>query len=215
MGEEQRENPKQTALLAQSLTWSSISWTVRAWPEQKSSIGCLTDCATQAPLLFIIFERERERQRASREGAEREGDTESEAGSRLWALRTEPDTGFKLTDCEIMTWGVVGAAQLTGPPRCPTAPQLYKCLLNLGFGSNQVKDSISLVILNFWEISGTDFPHLQGNFHTVCFSFGLQKPMVFKTLHLLWQQPVVSAACHLNRTEISAPLAPLVPMGEK
>ena len=132
---------------------------------------------------FLLFLRETECER--RRG--REGDTESEAGSRLWALRTEPDKGFKLTYCEIMTWGVVGAAQLTGPPRCPTAPQLYKCLLNLGFGSNQVKDSISLVILNFWEISGTEFPHLQGNFHTMCFSFGLQKPMVFKTLHLLWQ----------------------------
>ena len=32
-------------------------------------------------LIFIIFERERER--ASGEGAQREGDTESEAGSRL------------------------------------------------------------------------------------------------------------------------------------
>ena len=36
-------------------------------------------------------------------GAEREGDTESEAGSRLRAVSTEPDTGPKLTDCEIMT----------------------------------------------------------------------------------------------------------------
>ena len=36
-------------------------------------------------------------------GAEREGDTESEAGSRLRALRTEPDVGLELTDLEIMT----------------------------------------------------------------------------------------------------------------
>ena len=37
--------------------------------------------------------------------AEREDDdTESEAGSRLWAVSTEPDAGLKLTDREIMTW---------------------------------------------------------------------------------------------------------------
>ena len=36
-------------------------------------------------------------------GAEREGDTESEAGSRLRAVGTEPDAGLELTDREIMT----------------------------------------------------------------------------------------------------------------
>ena len=44
----------------------------------------------------------------SREGAEREGDTESEAGSRLQAVSTEPDPGLELTNCEIMTWVEVG-----------------------------------------------------------------------------------------------------------
>ena len=39
----------------------------------------------------------------SRGGAEREGDTESEAGSGFPAVSTEPDAGLKLTDCEIMT----------------------------------------------------------------------------------------------------------------
>ena len=34
---------------------------------------------------------------------EREGDTESEAGSRLRAVSTEPDVGLQLTDREIMT----------------------------------------------------------------------------------------------------------------
>ena len=37
------------------------------------------------------------------EGAEREGDTESEAGSRLRAISTESDGRLKLTNCEIMT----------------------------------------------------------------------------------------------------------------
>ena len=42
------------------------------------------------------------------EGAERRGDTESEAGSRLWAVSTEPDVGLELTNLEIMTWAEVG-----------------------------------------------------------------------------------------------------------
>ena len=36
-------------------------------------------------------------------GAERGGDTESEAGSRLRAVSTEPDAGLKFTNREIMT----------------------------------------------------------------------------------------------------------------
>ena len=36
-------------------------------------------------------------------GVEREGDTESETGSRLRAVGTEPDAGLELADCEIMT----------------------------------------------------------------------------------------------------------------
>ena len=35
--------------------------------------------------------------------AERQGDTESEAGSRLRAVSTEPNAGLKLTNHEIMT----------------------------------------------------------------------------------------------------------------
>ena len=55
--------------------------------------------------MFIYFW---QRQSMSRGGAEREGDTESEAGSRLWAISTEPDVGLKLTNREIMTWAEVG-----------------------------------------------------------------------------------------------------------
>ena len=44
----------------------------------------------------------------NRGGAEREGDTESEAGSRLWAVGTEPDAGLELTSREIMPWAEVG-----------------------------------------------------------------------------------------------------------
>ena len=41
-------------------------------------------------------------------GADREGDTESEAGSRLWAVSTEPDVGLEPTNHEITTWVEVG-----------------------------------------------------------------------------------------------------------
>ena len=37
-------------------------------------------------------------------GAEREGDRESKADSRLRAVSTEPDAGLELTDREIVTW---------------------------------------------------------------------------------------------------------------
>ena len=49
----------------------------------------------------FIFKRER--QSTSQRGAEREGDTESEAGSRLRTVSPEPDVGIKLKNCEIMT----------------------------------------------------------------------------------------------------------------
>ena len=59
-----------------------------------------------ARLLFfnvylLIFERKRERE--SRGGAEREGDTDSEASSRLQVVSTEPDAGLEPTNREIMT----------------------------------------------------------------------------------------------------------------
>ena len=75
---------------------------IMTWAE----VGRLTDCATQAPqknFFFNIYSFLRERQSMRGGGAEREGDTESEAGSRLWAVSTEPDTGPELTDCAIMT----------------------------------------------------------------------------------------------------------------
>ena len=59
--------------------------------------------------MFIYFW-DTERQSMSGGGAEREGDTESKAGSRLWALSTEPDAGLELTNREIMTWAEVGCS---------------------------------------------------------------------------------------------------------
>ena len=55
-----------------------------------------------------LFLRETETECEWVRGREREGDTEAEAGSRLWAVSTQPDVGLKLTSCEIMTWAEVG-----------------------------------------------------------------------------------------------------------
>ena len=62
----------------------------------------------------------------SRGGAEREGDIEFEAGSRLQAVSTEPDVRLELTDREIMT-ELKSDAQLTEPPRHSKAGILNSC----------------------------------------------------------------------------------------
>ena len=67
---------------------------------------------------MFIFESDRPS--TSRIGAEREGDTESKAGSRLWAVSTEPDAGLEPTDHEIVTWA--GVRHLTH--RATQAPQI-------------------------------------------------------------------------------------------
>ena len=46
----------------------------------------------------------------NRAAAEREGDTESEAGARLQADSTEPNSGLELVNREIMTRAKVGCS---------------------------------------------------------------------------------------------------------
>ena len=60
--------------------------------------------------MFIYFwERKRGRERDSAQMEEgRETETESEAGSRLWAVSTEPDAELEPTNCEIINWAKVG-----------------------------------------------------------------------------------------------------------
>ena len=73
--------------------------------------------------MFIYFW---ERESTSRGGAEREGDTESETGSRLWAVSTEPDAGLEPTDCKIVTWAEVGG--LTDwATQAPQTPPVLRC----------------------------------------------------------------------------------------
>ena len=58
-------------------------------------------------------------------GAEREGDTELEAGSRLWAISPEPDAGLEPADREIVTWAEVGR-----PTDWATQAPLFVCFLS-------------------------------------------------------------------------------------
>ena len=58
-------------------------------------------------------------------GVEREGDTESETGSRLRAIGPEPDAGLEPTDREIVTW-LKSDAQPTAPPRRPKSPMFHQ-----------------------------------------------------------------------------------------
>ena len=57
--------------------------------------------------MFIYYFWERETGCKQGKGREREGDTESEAGSRLWAVSTEPNVGLELMSHEVMTWAEV------------------------------------------------------------------------------------------------------------
>ena len=70
-------------------------------------------------LMFYLFLRQRETEHECRWGRERGGDTESEAGSRLWAVSTEPRLGLEITNREIMTWAEVGCST----DRAPWAPR--------------------------------------------------------------------------------------------
>ena len=95
------------ALSCQHRVWRGAG-THKPWDHDLSRSWCPPYWATQAPLkkFFLnvyLFLRDWERQSMSRGGAEREGDTESEAGSWLWAVSTESDVGLELTNCEIMT----------------------------------------------------------------------------------------------------------------
>ena len=95
-------------------------------------------CKHERPGMFVFFffltfihfwETERDRAQAGEE--QREGDTDSKAGSRLWAVRTEPDAGLELMSCEIMIWAEVGH-RLGGRLSHPGAPNNLFSLNTVG-----------------------------------------------------------------------------------
>ena len=89
---------------------------VRSWPVLKSDAQ-----PTEPPrhlLMFLFFFffcfflfcliYFLERQTVQAWVGKREGETESEADSRLWTISTDPNAGLKLTNHEIMAWAKVG-----------------------------------------------------------------------------------------------------------
>ena len=126
-------------------------------------------------LMFIFWERERERDRvwAGEGQREREGDTEPEAGSRLWAVITEPDVGLKLTNHEIVTWAEVGRLThwATQVPHGPEHSEVAH--LHPGSGGNLDKDYNTFSQLrkkrSMCEIKSRLFLMTYQKFHDVAF----------------------------------------------
>ena len=88
------------ALSCQHITWCRAR-THEWWEHDLNQSRMLNQLSHPGASMFVYFwERQTEK--------ERKGDTESEAGSRLWAVSTEPDMGLEPTNCDIMTWAEVG-----------------------------------------------------------------------------------------------------------
>ena len=84
--------------------WSLCPWSQIFFPSNSfDKVGCLFQMLS---LFFFKFIFERETARGG--GAKREEDTESEVGSRLWAVSTKPNMRLELMNCEIMTWAKAG-----------------------------------------------------------------------------------------------------------
>ena len=88
------------------ISWSAISHSLRhllpfSRLERRSKLWSRVHLLLfkKKKLMFIYFW-DRERQSMSGGGAEREGDTESEAGSRLWTVSAEPTTALELMTME-------------------------------------------------------------------------------------------------------------------
>ena len=73
-------------------------------------------------------------------GGERQGDTESKAGFRLWAVITEPDAGQEPTNHEIMTWAKVRGST-NWATQAPHQPVFFKWFFELNL-------KISLLVHN-------------------------------------------------------------------
>ena len=96
-------------------------WTYRLWDHDLSwsrLLNRLSNLGTPKIFLMFIFETHTRMhththththtQHTSGGGADREGDTESEAGFRPWAVSTEPATWLEPVNHEIMTCAEVG-----------------------------------------------------------------------------------------------------------
>ena len=119
-------------------------------------------------------------------GREREGDTESEVGSWLWAVSTEPDTGLKPTDHEIMTLAEVGCLTDWATQVPPAAPYCLKHKVLPCSGICLSADPYLTVLLSIWSQPPTWNSLLYPVFPYVCpfgypllcvITFPLSKPL--------------------------------------
>ena len=154
-GEGQRERETQNRKQApgsqpsaQSLTRGSNSRTARSWPGWSRTLNRLRHPATLNVYLFLRV-RERERERAWTGKRQKERERESKAGSRLWAVSTEPNAGLESTNREIMTWAKIG--RLTDrATQMPLTP-FFTQLLPTSFSIQQwllLKTFITVVVAN-------------------------------------------------------------------
>ena len=126
----QKAKTKMGKSSSSQLTWSQNGKGRREIPLQmqnapsQSKIKKMVQKNIKFFFLYIyLFLRQKETEHGRGRGQKREGGTESEAGSRLWVVSTEPNPGLEPTTREIMTCAEVGrltnrATQV--PPRKTT-----------------------------------------------------------------------------------------------
>ena len=115
--------------------------------------------------MFIYFW---QRQSMSRGGAEREGDTESQAGSRVWIVSTEPNARLEPTIHEIMTWAEVGQLNRLSHPGSPEILILRQTKL-INKRKWHIQDRL-VAILPSTSITGTQW--MTSSFPTAFDDFG-------------------------------------------
>ena len=104
VGEALRGQIKELGALLSSGQQGATRWERQAESAPPSPIQWSFTCFFIKKNFFLDLHLSlRERQNMSWGGTERKGDTESDAGSRLRAVSTEPDAGLELTDREIVT----------------------------------------------------------------------------------------------------------------
>ena len=92
----------------------------------------------------------------SRGRAEREGDTESRAGSRLWTVSAELHTGFELTDHKIIIWAKVWLSH-PGAPLCDYFQSIFWSRGGDSGTSNLMDSSDWRATLSMWFQIGSWF----------------------------------------------------------
>ena len=153
----QRLNQKEMENLSRSITSKVIESVIKSLWTRKP---CWLNWWILLHVFFCFFFLNvilllRERQRVSRRGGK--GDIESEAGSRLWAVSTEPNMGLKLINHRIMTWAKVG-----GLTDCATQAPLDIVILYLAAQSvdevqRMQKTSHFVNCYSCWHFSSCDW----------------------------------------------------------